>query len=117
MRILYLEDQPSDADLVARYVETTHHKLVTVDSIEAAWEALEEPIDVIMMDIVIRGDRSGFTFAEALHEQGNDRPLVAITALNTPGDMRRCRELGFDPILQKPFTIDQLADVLDQFIG
>ena len=117
MKILYLEDQLSDAQLVARYVETTHHELITVDSIEAAWDALERPIDVIMMDIVIRGDRSGFTFAEALQSRGDNRPLIAITALNTANDMQRCRELGFDPILQKPFTIDQLADVLDHFIG
>lgn len=117
MRILYVEDQPSDAALVARYVETTHHKLVTVNSIEAAWEALSQPVDLIMLDIVIRGDRSGFGFAEALRQQGDARPIVAITALNTPNDLQRCRELGFDPILQKPFTINQLADVLNQFIG
>lgn len=117
MKILHLEDQPSDAELVARYVNTTHHQLITVNSVEEAWEALSEPIDLIMIDIVIRGERSGFAFAERLREQGDERPMVAITALNTTTDMERCQELGFDPILQKPFTIDELANVLDQFIG
>jgi CheY-like chemotaxis protein len=40
--------------------------------------------------------------------------IVAVTAKALPGDQRRCYDVGCDHVLAKPFTIDDLEQMLNQ---
>ena len=40
MNILYIEDNADDAKLVARFIDTTGHHLVTVENLEEAYAVL-----------------------------------------------------------------------------
>jgi CheY-like chemotaxis protein len=42
-------------------------------------------------------------------------PIVALTANAYSGDVAACREAGMDDHLAKPFTIDDLARLVDQW--
>src|SRR5258708_2870664 len=115
MNILYVEDEPNDAQLVAMYVRSTPHDLVLAnDTGEAEVALLEEP-GLIMLDLMLHHVRAGFGFARELREQGFTQPIVAVTALSTPDDIEECRKSGFDDVLVKPFTISQLADVIQRY--
>jgi CheY-like chemotaxis protein len=41
------------------------------------------------------------------------RHVVAVMARALPADQRRCLSLGCSQVITKPFTIDQLENVLD----
>ena len=115
MNILYLEDEPQDAELVALYTRSATHQLTVASNIEEAQAALVDDPDLILVDVILGNTRDGYKFTQAIRRQGFDRPVVAITALATAQDMEDCRQAGFDQVLTKPFTINQLADVISRY--
>ncbi len=117
MRILYLEDNAEDANLVQRYVRTTPHELVVVGTADDAWAAAHEYFDLILVDVMIGQDRSGFDFAQALRQHQVQQPIVAVTALSTPQDVAYCQQVGFDYVLVKPYSVSDLASLIEQAGG
>ena len=115
MEILYIEDEPNDANLVALYVKSTQHNLHLAANTREAKAALQQSPDLILVDVVLGQAREGYQFARELREQGYNRPMVAVTGLSTPKDQEDCRDSGFDEVLTKPFTISQLANVINKY--
>lgn len=117
MRILYLEDDPNDVQLMRRYTNATAHDLIVANTIADAWDALEHKPDLILVDILIGHSREGYGFAHELRQQGINQPMVAVTALGTAQDRADCSAAGFDDILNKPFVITDLADLIKRYDG
>jgi CheY-like chemotaxis protein len=115
VNIVYLEDNPDDAKLVSRYMKTTAHDLRIVDNLDDAINALAYDTDLIMVDVVIGFARDGLRLARTLREQGFDKPIVAITALTTPDAIDQCYQNGFDHVLNKPFGVSQLAEMISYY--
>jgi two-component system capsular synthesis sensor histidine kinase RcsC len=116
MRILYVEDEPNDAALVELYIRTTPHELILAVSREEAWQVLNTEVpDLILTDVMLGPSRDGYTLASELREAGYVGGLVALTGLSTRRDMEDCQRAGFNQVLVKPYTIQQLAEVLNQF--
>lgn len=115
MKILYVEDNQQDATLVSRYVQTTTHDLVVANNLKAAREAVSQSPELIMVDLVLGHTREGFNFVRELREQGYTQPVIAITALSTSKDLDECKRIGVDYVLNKPYTINRLAEVIDQY--
>lgn len=44
-------------------------------------------------------------------------PIIGLTANATSGDREECLDVGMDDYLSKPFTLNQLADVLENWVG
>jgi CheY-like chemotaxis protein len=114
---LYIEDEPTDAQLVDRYVQSTAHDLVIVNDTQAARAALElaeSKPDLLMVDVLIGHSREGFMFVRELRAQGYAQPIVAVTGLTTAYDLEQCKASGFNEVLGKPYTIQQLADMIER---
>src|SRR5688500_9684563 len=81
MRILYVEDDPRDADLTLRTLRKTapHIELEPVLTIEQAFERLSrlnsEPLDLVLTDMHLRG-QDGFTLLRHIRE--NNLPLAVV---------------------------------------
>jgi CheY-like chemotaxis protein len=45
-----------------------------------------------------------------------DKPIIAITALAMPGDKERCFEAGANEYLAKPFNLNILVEMVQQFL-
>jgi two-component system capsular synthesis sensor histidine kinase RcsC len=117
VKILYIEDTPLDADLVQRYMGTTSHHLITVPTIEAARQALDDPPDLILMDILLDKTRSGYDFARELRRDGYMQPIIAVTALALPKDIELCYQSGFTDVLAKPYELKHLAALLRKYVS
>jgi CheY-like chemotaxis protein len=115
VKILYLEDNQQDATLVSRYVQTTPHDLVVANNLKAAREAVSQSPELIMVDLILGRTREGFNFVRELRAQGYTHPVIAITALSTSKDLDECKSVGVDYVLNKPFTINRLAEVIHQY--
>ena len=72
--------------------------------------------DAVLLDINLGGARDGVdVLGELRMVPGYERvPAVAVTAYSMPGDKERFMEAGFDAYLGKPFTPEQLQEVLVQ---
>jgi CheY-like chemotaxis protein len=82
----------------------------------------ETPVDLILMDIqmpVMGGVDAAAMIrdlerkSEAVHAV----PIIALTAYSLEGDREKYLATGMDGYLSKPVTIDELASVLDDWIG
>jgi two-component system sensor histidine kinase/response regulator len=121
-RVLLVEDNPVNQE-VARAM------LLELGIVAAsAWngeEALDmlraERYEVVLMDCQmpkLDGYAATGRFREWELEQGRPRtPIVALTANALSGDAEKCFAAGMDHYLSKPFTIDDLYDVLESCVS
>src|SRR5205823_402116 len=112
---LYVEDEPNDAQLVDRYIRVTNHKLKIVNNISDAEASMNTSPDLIMVDVVLGTSREGYTFVRQLRQNGYEQPIIAVTGLTLPDDIERCFESGCTEVLSKPYTIDQLDNLLKKY--
>jgi CheY-like chemotaxis protein len=115
MRILYIEDEPADAQLVERYIRLTPHQLTLVHNIKEAQTAVQDVPDLILVDILLERSRAGYDFVRDLRAQGYTQPIIAVTALTLPQELERCRQAGVNEVLAKPYAIQQLVDLLNRY--
>jgi two-component system, sensor histidine kinase len=117
MYILHIEDEPSDAALVDRYLRTTSHQYQNATTIETAWEMLQNQPDIVLVDMILNHARNGFKFVQDLRHQGYQKPIVAITGLVLDKEIKQCYSAGCNAVLIKPFSINELITILDKYIS
>jgi DNA-binding response OmpR family regulator len=115
VKILYLEDNRQEAALVKRYMQTTPHDFMLATTLDEARAAADSEPELIMVDLVLGHTRDGYTFIRELRKQGYGQAIIAVTGLTAPRDLQECRAVGANDVLPKPFTINQLAEVIHQY--
>ncbi|WP_374581733.1 response regulator [Pseudoduganella sp.] len=78
-----------------------------------------QQFDLILMDCQMPV-MDGFQATAAIRaREGSERhiPIVALTANAVAGDRQRCLAVGMDEYLSKPFTQDQLGDMLRRWLA
>ncbi len=89
------------------------------DSAEDAWTSLHEsPIDLVLMDISLRGEEDGLQLTGRIRQDPvlRDLPVIAVTAHAFADDRRRSLEAGCNEYLPKPFRVNQLRELVDRFL-
>lgn len=117
MNILYLEDEPNEANLVWRYMQITPHRLTLVSSVEEANALLHEDFDLFLVDLRIGNERRGYDFIRNFRASGSTTPVIAVTGLSFPADVAKCYEVGCNDVLLKPFTIIELDETIKKYSG
>src|SRR5262245_12592868 len=108
--ILIVEDERHLAMGIKFNLEGEGYRVTTVGSGPAALELVEESdteIDLIILDIMLPG-MSGYAVCEALREQGNDVPILILSARTLSEDRTRGFKVGANQYLSKPFDLDEL---------
>lgn len=115
MNILYLEDSELDVRLVRQYMDSVQHRLVAVGTIDEAWTYLQShPVDLFMVDIIIGSDLA-YDLIEQVAASQLVPHIVAVTAKALPNERQYCLDLGCSWVIAKPFTVDELEQVLAHF--
>ncbi|WP_300178407.1 response regulator transcription factor [uncultured Aliivibrio sp.] len=107
-RVLLVEDNRDIANMLFDYFECLGVDLDYADNGELGLKlALEHTFDVILLDLMLpRMD--GLTVCNKLREQGNNTPILMLTALDSREDMLNGFSHGADDYLTKPFDLDIL---------
>ncbi|MBD3220586.1 response regulator [bacterium] len=85
-------------------------------------EALEvldqEWVDLVFADISMPV-MTGEEFVERLHESGTieDLPVVIVSSAGSEPKIQRLKELGIRDYIHKPFTPEQIREVVDTVMG
>lgn len=104
-RILIVDDNPQNAELLEAYLETLGAQtLVAHDGLEAIAIVGRDKPDLILLDIMMPR-MSGFEVCRKIKDDPamRDTPIIMVTALNELGDVERGVESGADDFLSKPF--------------
>ena len=116
MRILYIEDDPSNLALLDRVTQMSGDTVVSYPSAEAALnEADFGSFDVIVTDIYLgENAMDGLDFTEALRSNGVNVPIIAITAYDFDEYERRSSQVGSDYYIVKTVSPGDLVNLLDE---
>ncbi|HEY9155201.1 MAG TPA: response regulator, partial [Opitutaceae bacterium] len=114
MRVLIVDDEPSIRKTTTMAVETMGHEVVAVPNGNRALKALEEgAFDVSFLDVNLGSD-DGLAVLEKMLKTQPSLVVVMFTAYaNISTAVEAMRRGAFD-FIPKPFTPDQIRQVLDK---
>ena len=106
-RVLVVEDDPHLAAGVMENLRAEGYEVSTAGDGEQALEWLRERgCALIVLDVMLPGI-DGFGVCRTLREQGNNTPVLFLTARGDPVDRVRGLESGGDDYLAKPFHLQE----------
>lgn len=113
-RILIVEDEPLFASKLTMQIEQIGAEIVAViPTASGTLEILEDQeVDLILMDIHIKGDRDGVELAELIGER-IDIPIIFMTSREDDLTFERAARTGPKAFLVKPFTGIQLKRTIE----
>jgi DNA-binding response OmpR family regulator len=107
-RIVVVDDDPTVADVVGRYLVRDGHTVECVrDGHEALRRIAEQPPDLVVLDLMLPGI-GGLEVCRRLRERW-PIPVVMLTALGDEADRLAGFELGADDYVTKPFSPRELT--------
>jgi signal transduction histidine kinase len=88
------------------------HSVIEATSVDEACALMADlkDISLVLSDIRLKGEATGLDLLNRL--QGSERPIILMTSL-PPQDPLHQTALKSCPVLQKPFTIEQLSALLN----
>lgn len=108
MRILLAEDEEEMAEAVVAFLEVFGHEADwACNGLEALSMARQPIYDVLVLDIMMPG-MDGLSVLRTLRAEGNDVPVLMLTAKGELRDKVQGFETGSDDYLTKPFAMEEL---------
>ena len=108
MRILIIEDEEALAQRIRKILQTERYTAeVRFDGNEGLEQALIEPYDLIILDVMLPGI-DGFQILSELRREGISVPVLMLTAKSRLEDKVSGLDLGADDYLTKPFAVPEL---------
>ncbi len=118
VKILYVEDNPENVQLVRRILEAKGYLVVEADNGLAGIEAAKrEKPDLILMDINLP-DMDGYAAATLVKstKELSHIPIVALTANVMKGDRERSITAGCDGYISKPIDVKKFPGQVAAYI-
>ena len=109
LRILVIEDNPDVAANIGDYLEDKGHVVdFSMDGITGLHLAVTQPIDVIVLDIMLPG-MDGLALCRRFREESDkSTPILMLTAKDTLDDKLDGFDAGADDYMLKPFALEEL---------
>ncbi len=117
--ILVVEDEQHLAIGIKYNLEAEGYRVSLAGDGPAALQLIEnEPagIDLVVLDLMLPG-MSGYAVCEKLRENGNDLPVLMLSARTLTEDRIRGMDVGADQYLEKPFDLDELLAMVRNLLS
>jgi two-component system alkaline phosphatase synthesis response regulator PhoP len=106
--ILVVEDEANLADSIRENLEAEGYAVeVARNGIQGLEKVRERDWDLVLLDVMMPG-LDGFSLCETARAEGNDVPVLFLTAKSSVDDRIRGLEAGGDDYLPKPFHLREL---------
>jgi two-component system, chemotaxis family, chemotaxis protein CheY len=115
IRALVVDDDHDIGEMVRLALTDEGYEVVlTANGSDALAATLDNHFDVILLDMRMP-IMDGWSFADEYRTQpGPHAPVIVVTAARDAAD--RAAEIAADGYLSKPFSLDELFDVLHQHV-
>jgi CheY-like chemotaxis protein len=118
--IVIVEDHPDTRSLLSYFLTRQGARAIAVgDAADGLLAIQQHHPDVVLSDIGLP-NRNGFELLKdirCLHSEEDRRvPVVAMTALGKTVERQKIIAAGFQGLLRKPFTPDELLHVLQSVL-
>lgn len=107
-KILIIEDEPNIRELILYNLKTNGYDGIDAeDGIMGITLVHREKPDLILLDIMLP-EKNGYEICKELREEGNNTPIIMITAKTDEVDKVMGLECGADDYISKPFGIREM---------
>jgi PAS domain S-box-containing protein len=112
--VLIVEDDIINQTTIKRFIGNKYITIITDSSDEALKILKKKKVDIILMDISIRGEKNGLELTKELKasKEYSHIPVIAITAHAFKEDKQNALAAGCDNFLAKPFSKESLLDMI-----
>lgn len=107
-KILVVDDERDITDILQFNLEYEGFEVTAAGSAEEALELLDNSYSLLILDVMM-GGMTGFKMADQLRKEGNEIPIIFLTAKDTENDMLTGFSIGGDDYIKKPFSIKELV--------
>ncbi|MEL6603683.1 MAG: CheR family methyltransferase, partial [Cyanobacteria bacterium J06614_10] len=120
-RLLIAEDNQDNMDILVMILEDLGYENVTtaMNGREVIEKTATNHFDLVFMDCQMP-QLDGYETTRQLRKQDSDNssiPVIALTASVMAGDRERCLEAGMNDYVSKPFSIDDIVGMLEQWLS
>ena len=119
-RILVVDDQPNIRQLVEITLRAADRQIFEAESGERAIEvAHAEPMDLIIMDLMMPGGMDGIAAVKQLKADPETRgcPVLILTAKDQQCERERAMAVGASDYLAKPFKLTMLQKKVEDLVA
>lgn len=113
--ILIVEDDADIREILSFNVENAGYAVLSAASAEAA-EVFVGDASLILLDVMLPG-MSGYQFAKKVRSEGNDIPVIFLTARTAENDLLTGFSAGADDYISKPFSINEVLARIKAVLG
>ena len=117
-RVLIVDDNPLNIKVAKRALEALNY--TNLDTCDSGFKCLEKikngsSYDIILMDIMMPGMSGTQTLENLKNISSFKTPIVALTADALIGANQKYLNQGFSAYLAKPYTKEQLKNILNKY--
>jgi CheY-like chemotaxis protein len=115
---LVVEDDFASRQYLLLLLKKLNIFAVSAENGEEALDTIQgKDVDIMLLDIALGPGISGIELGEQLKQQErfSNTPMVAVTAFSKD-KLEHLDEAGFADYLAKPYTIDQLRQLIDKYM-
>jgi two-component system, cell cycle response regulator DivK len=118
-RILVVEDQPDNRQIIRDMLADTGYEIVEAENGEEALAAIaKQRPDLILMDIQLPV-MDGYAATRRIKTDPalKSIPVIAVTSYALSGEEKKAREAGCDDYVPKPYSPRQLLAKIRQYLS
>lgn len=117
MKILILEDESILALSIQEFLEDCGYEVNCFSSSDEAYDAIYDTVyDLLLLDVKVLGEKSGFEMLAMLRKEGVKVPAIFITSLTEIDDLSRGYKCGACDYIRKPFDLAELKLRIEQVV-
>ena len=115
-RVLVVEDNPVDQEILRAMVDALGYELDIVDAGTAALDALQKSsYAIVLMDCELP-HMSGYDATRAIRQFNGSLAQIPVIAVSAYAVAEQCAEAGMNDMLPKPVDIAHLKTMLERYI-
>jgi DNA-binding response OmpR family regulator len=108
MHVVVVDDEPRMVELITGYLGENGARVTGAhDGVSGLFAARQADVDAVVLDLMLPG-MSGTEVCEQLRSEGNDVPILMLTARGAVAERVAGLEAGADDYLVKPFALEEL---------
>ena len=118
LTLLYVEDNPANVEVVARYLASRDHArlLIAVSGAEGLAAAAEHRPDLVLLDLHLTDMTGDQVLSRMLADpQTSGIPVAVLSADASPRVIRRLMTSGASAYMTKPLDLARLGELLDSY--
>lgn len=106
--ILLAEDEPALGLIIKESLETRDFKVLLCENGEKAYQTYrQEQPELLVLDVMMP-KKDGFTLAKEIRQEGDNIPIIFLTAKSQTEDVVEGFSIGGNDYLKKPFSMEEL---------